>query len=869
MEAADSARHRAKVYCLNANGNWDDRGTGHAAVQYSPAEQAAFVVVISEDEGHQTLLQARVHMEDIYQRQQETIVSWNEPVTGVDYALSFQDAEGCTDLWEQICSLQGRSPDDRGASDIEASGASSGYGMTDTVVELPAAELRNVAAIAELINDMPMFKRQRLVELILSSDYIPQLVKLFGVAEDLEQMDDLHHIYSIFKGLVLLNDGSIYELLLRDDLVMPVFGALEYDPEMAAGQRAGHRAFFEGGKRFKLVIPITDETVLKKIHQNYHLSFLKDVVLPRALDDNAFAALNQIAFCNNVHIVSSLSNDSTFFQSLRDKIADASQEPPALLDALRLLQELCTIAKQLQLYNRSNFYRKFCEHACFAPLAGALRRPQPEIRLAALEILLASIQHEPSLLRQAIVTQRPEYELCHALISVLTGPGGSGEKPQVAEVLRALLDPESMAGRERDEFLNLFYEEFVDKVAEPVTGKVLAGAGPPVNGETPPANGPSAAGSGDNAGIQDDILDDVLSARQHVCELLSFFVMKHTHRIKYFILRNQVLLRVLKLVRSRDKGLVLAAIRFLRTCIGIQDEFYNRYLVKNRCFDSLIMQLRVNVGRDNLVHSAILELLEFIRKENVHSLVSHLAHEYAEPFAEFTHVDIFKGIMLRDAQNAESGAHEGSATGPASVAARPVAAGDPPPGGRRVFGGDDDEDYFNESDDDELSGTNTVPDSVDERQFVPRPISTVADDSPERELHRLGVAAPPRLPAVLEMARRGGTTSPPLGTHSSSPPLHSPPRLPVSPTLAPAHGAAPSLALPPAAAPIADTLGVNPISGKEVGSSKTSSQPAHGKEDAGHDERERLTGSDVEALGRKRQRIEAVGGDTAEGEWYT
>ena len=112
MEAADSARHRAKVYCLNANGNWDDRGTGHAAVQYSPvcdvcppqppapyndcsatasaaglpptrgtrlmwaaaldsqAEQAAFVVVISEDEGHQTLLQARVHMEDIYQRQQ-------------------------------------------------------------------------------------------------------------------------------------------------------------------------------------------------------------------------------------------------------------------------------------------------------------------------------------------------------------------------------------------------------------------------------------------------------------------------------------------------------------------------------------------------------------------------------------------------------------------------------------------------------------------------------------------------------------------------------------------------------------------------------------------------------------------------------
>jgi len=47
---------------------------------------------------------------------------------------------------------------------------------------------------------------------------------------------------------------------------------------------------------------------------------------------------------------------------------------------------------------------------------------------------------------------------------VLTASGGSGEKPQATEVLRALLDPEGMEGRERDEFLNLFYEEFVDKV---------------------------------------------------------------------------------------------------------------------------------------------------------------------------------------------------------------------------------------------------------------------------------------------------------------------------------------------------------------------------------------------------------------------
>ena len=88
----------------------------------------------------------------------------------------------------------------------------------------------------------------------------------------------------------------------------------------------------------------------------------------------------------------------TFLQSLRDKLADPSLSSEALHDALRLLQELTTIAKQLQLYNRSTFYRKFVEHACFAPLAAALRRPEPEIRLCALEARALPPRHPPVVL---------------------------------------------------------------------------------------------------------------------------------------------------------------------------------------------------------------------------------------------------------------------------------------------------------------------------------------------------------------------------------------------------------------------------------------------------------------------------------------
>ena len=39
--SGDTTRHRAKVYCLNDEGQWDDRGTGQAFIQYIPVRPAA------------------------------------------------------------------------------------------------------------------------------------------------------------------------------------------------------------------------------------------------------------------------------------------------------------------------------------------------------------------------------------------------------------------------------------------------------------------------------------------------------------------------------------------------------------------------------------------------------------------------------------------------------------------------------------------------------------------------------------------------------------------------------------------------------------------------------------------------------------
>lgn len=313
------------------------------------------------------------------------------------------------------------------------------------------------------------------------------------------------------------------------------------------------------------MVPFSDPVVVKKVKQNFHLGFLKDVVLPRALDDNTFAALNQLQFYNNVNIISSLTNDARFFDELRAKLLPTDAAADELLLALRLLQELCTVTKSLQLYHRAAFYRKVVEHGFFDALALSLERPEDSLRLAAIDVLLASTLHDPSLLRHHVLQQRPaDGRMLPALLAVLTSNKPSGEKPQAVEVLRALLDPEGMEGREQDDFLNLFYEKHVHELAQPVVGTVQPGTGP-MNGSSAllPKSGVEGGGTSGGGGsassacahraADDGGLDGVLSARQYVCELLCFCVAKHSYRIKYFILRNNILAKVLKLASHRDK----------------------------------------------------------------------------------------------------------------------------------------------------------------------------------------------------------------------------------------------------------------------------------------------------------------------------
>ena len=96
-------------------------------------------------------------------------------------------------------------------------------------IVLPAPELGNLPDIEEIVRAASMTQtgRDALSKFIIRDEYIGKLVPLVTMAEDLESLEDLHRLCNIMKSLILLNDNTIIETVVADQIILGVVGALE------------------------------------------------------------------------------------------------------------------------------------------------------------------------------------------------------------------------------------------------------------------------------------------------------------------------------------------------------------------------------------------------------------------------------------------------------------------------------------------------------------------------------------------------------------------------------------------------------------------------------------------------------------------
>ncbi|XP_046750640.1 serine/threonine-protein phosphatase 4 regulatory subunit 3 isoform X2 [Diprion similis] len=632
-------RRRVKLYALNADRQWDDRGTGHVSSSYVDRLKGISLLVRAESDGS-LLLESKIQPDTAYQKQQDTLIVWSEG-DNFDLALSFQEKAGCDEIWEKICQVQGKDPSVEITQDIVEESEDERFDdMSDSAppIELPPCELGRLEDINELVGNClsSPIRKEKLAMALESESYIKKLLNLFHTCEDLENIEGLHHLYDIFKNIFLLNKNALFEVMFGDDTIFDVVGCLEYEPTLPQPKR--HREYLRQLARFKQAIPITNAELLAKIHQTYRVQYIQDVVLPTpsVFEDNMLSTLSSFIFFNKVEIVTLIQDDEKFLTELFSQLTDEATSDAKRRDLVLFLKEFCNFSQNLQPQGKEVFYKTLTALGILPALEITLGINDAPTKTASIDILTYIVEYSPSVVRdytlQQINNTEQEQMLINVVVAQLVGDSDPelGGAVQLAGVLRLLLDPENMLASvnksEKTDFLNYFYKNSICTLIAPLLANTI--------GERPARE--------DYRTVQ--LLGLIL-------ELLSFCVEHHTYHIKNCILNKDLLRRILVLMKSTHTFLVLCALRFMRKIIALKDEFYNRYIIKGNLFAPVFDAFVRNNGRYNLLDSAILEMFEFIKLEDIKSLCSHVVENFSKELEAIDYVQTFKALKLRYEQH--------------------------------------------------------------------------------------------------------------------------------------------------------------------------------------------------------------------------
>ncbi|OQR68603.1 serine/threonine-protein phosphatase 4 regulatory subunit 3-like [Tropilaelaps mercedesae] len=616
-----SVRRRVKLYLLNAERQWDDKGTGYVSSPFVESLGGISLVVRAEIDGS-LLLESRVQPETVYQRQQGTLIVWSEG-DNYDLALSFQERAGCDDIWKTICQIQGRDPSLDITQEVvesedecpDGQAALGGLNSSSRAMMLPAAEIAHLGEIAKILQECLPFpmRRDSVASAIEANEYITKLLDVFAVAEDLDDLDSLHTLYNIFKSILLLNKNALLDVMFTEENIMQVVGVLEYEPNKP---QAKHREYLSARATFHEVIPFSDPELTAKIHQTYRVQYIQEVVLPTPsiFEENMLSCLSSFVFFNKADIVSMLQEDRHFLDQLFSQLRqDTSVEQKR--DLVLFLKEFCNFSQTLQPQCREPFFKALFALGILQVMEATLQSDDAAIKAASIDILSYLVDFSTAMVREYCLDQYQttcgdgERLLMDIILrQILADPQpDTGVAVQLAGILRMLLDPETFAPNEnKNSFLGLFYKYSMHVLTDRIVEQHRA----------PPPGFPLSAGRA--------------SLLAHIIEFLSFCVEHHGYHIKNYILHKDLLRRVLDCMKyPRHHHLALCALR----------------------------------SRYNLLDSAIIELFEFIRAEDIALLGVHAVEHFSKELDSISYVPTFRALRAKFEEPTTSLPLESSAGG--------------------------------------------------------------------------------------------------------------------------------------------------------------------------------------------------------------
>ncbi|KAJ2310062.1 Platinum sensitivity protein, partial [Coemansia sp. RSA 2705] len=497
--SADS-QVRVKVYQLDKDTNWTDRGTGFCTLE--DCQGIPHLSVVAENGASQLLLDCVVQKGEVYQLQEcrilvlqcasnsanqldapgwpavhiATLIVWTEP-SGEDMALSFQEQEGCQSILNQIHEF------DRLLKEHTLDQSKQPVG-----IELPAPSMGNLDEVERTIIECnkTVALRDQLVLFITHESYLDQLRDLHETCEELEAVEELHTIYSIIRHILLLNDSSIFECIIRDDNIIGVAGMLEYDP-LSPVKPGTYRDFLRYQSHFEEIVPFEDPEIEDRIHQSFRLQYLKDVVLAQMIDEGMLSAINAGLFYNHAQIANYIHHTPAFADKLFG-IIRRHENPKKMHGVVQFVRQYFAMTKNFPVAYRLGLFRSLSQHGLFAVFEYTLQQGDRALRVVGADMLMSMLDQDRMLVRSYMLDQQSQAHKEPTLLELIIQGLQGDECPEIQhtcrEAMRILLDTVgppfesmdmstdlmagTMAEKETDGFLGMFYDTQAERLLAPL-----------------------------------------------------------------------------------------------------------------------------------------------------------------------------------------------------------------------------------------------------------------------------------------------------------------------------------------------------------------------------------------------------------------
>ena len=653
---------RVKLYILDENGKWDDKGIGYVFCANETEEgsnldggkhglnQLTKKLVMLKEKSDETIFDIDIIKENIdFHNQRGTILTWKKGgVYGQDNnAISFQEKEGVLEILKFIKTINGKSISEEELLKDESS---------EILLDVTVDNLPN------LVREYgPNLEEQKVLDFI---DYLKEtnfdfIKKLGKILEKEEQKIDakscvsyssletdvtlnlkkensnessskdttliesnkkinkpffnknINYIFNIFKNLILIGEKELIEILFDDECYLITFGVFEHD--IQSNKIVPHRIYFKEIVKFKNPLNIHDPVLLRKINHNLRLTYFRDTAFSRLIDDNTLRTINTIIQMNQGDIINYFINNKEYLEILYSQLK--SEDILVQKDAILFLSELISCSKNVS-QSRITFNETLCENGLLSILNMLIEENPKQylnnlnkeiININAVEIFINILSCVPNLIRKYL--RDNEEDMLQRLANILLYHTNFGVKYEASQIFKTLIEGEGESYDKKIIF-NSTIERFINYLISP----------------------------------SDQNKNDISSTIQIIIEIFMAWINSMGFDSQFWVEKFQINRVIVKLLKDNNKIINLYTIKLLKIILENSEHSICIKILSNEMCNLLTNIFDNNIKKNNLVASCLLNLLDTISQNDIYilNIIMNYTNEYF-----YKHKDYFKNIILR------------------------------------------------------------------------------------------------------------------------------------------------------------------------------------------------------------------------------